>query len=103
MAAPDPTPDIAAIANDVLAALASKKQIPQFSSRPGGLSLSDAYRVMRALRAAFEGRGEKITGRKIGFTNYGMWKAFGVDGPDLGLRHRSHHERPWSGGRSAHR
>ena len=84
MTASDQTPDIAAIARDVVAALASRKQIPQFSSRPGGLSLGDAYQVTRALRAAFEARGEKITGRKIGFTNFGMWKAFGVDAPVWG-------------------
>jgi 2-oxo-3-hexenedioate decarboxylase len=84
MAAPNPTPDVAAIANNVLAALANKKQIPPFSARPGGLSLADAYRVTPLLRAAFEERGEKITGRKIGFTNSGMWKAYGVDAPIWG-------------------
>jgi 2-oxo-3-hexenedioate decarboxylase len=84
MAARDQTPDVAAIADDVLAALASKRQIPPFSSRPGGLSLSDAYRVTPLLRSAFETRGEQITGRKIGFTNSGMWKAYGVDAPIWG-------------------
>jgi 2-oxo-3-hexenedioate decarboxylase len=84
MASTDHAPDVTAIANDVLAALASKKQIAQFSSRPGGLNMSDAYRVTQALRAAFEARGEKIVGRKIGFTNFGMWKAFGVDAPVWG-------------------
>jgi 2-oxo-3-hexenedioate decarboxylase len=84
MAASDHTPDIAAIANEVLTALAGKKQIPPFSSRPGRLSLGDAYRVMPVLRAEFEARGEKITGRKIGFTNSGMWKAYGVDAPIWG-------------------
>jgi 2-keto-4-pentenoate hydratase len=77
MSGPNPTPEVASIALDVLAALANKKQIPPFSSRPGGLSLSDAYRVTPLLRGAFEARGEKITGRKIGFTNSGMWKAYG--------------------------
>jgi 2-oxo-3-hexenedioate decarboxylase len=84
MASFEHAPDVAAIANDVLAALASKKQIAQFSSRPGGLDLADAYRVAPLLRAAFEARGEKIAGRKIGFTNYGMWKAFSVDAPIWG-------------------
>ena len=84
MAAPVDSPDLAAVANDVLAALASKKQIAPFSSRPGGLGLGDAYRVTPLLRTAFEARGEKITGRKIGFTNSGMWKAYGVDAPIWG-------------------
>jgi 2-oxo-3-hexenedioate decarboxylase len=84
MAAPNHTPDVAAIAGDVLAALANNKQIAPFSSRPGGLSLGDAYRVTPVLRSAFEARGEKITGRKIGFTNSGMWKTYGVDAPIWG-------------------
>jgi 2-oxo-3-hexenedioate decarboxylase len=84
MAARDQTPDVAAIADDVLAALANKEQISPFSSRPGGLGLGDAYRVTPLLRSAFETRGEKITGRKIGFTNSGMWKAYGVDAPIWG-------------------
>jgi 2-oxo-3-hexenedioate decarboxylase len=80
----DHTLDVVAIAGDVLAALASKRQIPPFSSRPGGLNLADAYRVTPQLRTAFETRGEKIAGRKIGFTNSGMWKAYGVDAPIWG-------------------
>jgi len=84
MTASNPTPDVAAIAGEVLAASASKKQIPPFSSRTDGLSLSDAYRVTPMLRSAFETRGERITGRKIGFTNTRMWKAYGVDAPIWG-------------------
>ena len=84
MAAPVSQPDVAVIAGDVLTALADKTQISPFSSRPGGLSLADAYRVTPLLRAAFEARGEAITGRKIGFTNRDMWRAFGVDAPVWG-------------------
>ena len=84
MPASNSTPDVEAIANDVLAALANKKQIPAFSSRPDRLTLGDAYRVTPLLRTAFETRGEKIVGRKIGFTNSGMWKAYGVDAPIWG-------------------
>src|SRR5580692_2875834 len=76
--------DLKAIAADVEAALASHVQISTFSSRPGGLALADAYRVLPLLRAAFEARGEKITGRKIGFTNRAMWKPYGVDAPIWG-------------------
>src|SRR5262249_59307780 len=44
----------------------------------------DAYRLTALLRAAFEARGEKITGRKIGFTNRQMWAAHGVKAPIWG-------------------
>jgi hypothetical protein len=76
--------DIKAVANEVVASLASHRQILTFSSRPVGLTLAQAYRVTPLLRAAFEARGEKITGRKIGFTNREMWKVYGVQSPIWG-------------------
>ena len=76
--------DVKAVANEVVASLAGHRQIPIFSSRPGGLTLPHAYRVTPLLRAAFEARGEKITGRKIGFTNREMWKVYGVQSPFWG-------------------
>jgi 2-oxo-3-hexenedioate decarboxylase len=77
-------PDITKVAEEVLIALADRAQIQTFSSRPGGLNLAQAYQVTPLLRAAFESRGETITGRKIGFTNRQMWKPFGVDSPVWG-------------------
>lgn len=77
-------PELRSVADDVLASLRSHRQIPTFSSRPGGFDLSDAYRVMPLLRADFEARGEKIVGRKIGFTNREMWKVYGVNSPIWG-------------------
>lgn len=75
---------IEAIANEVIASLSTHSQIPTFSSRPEGFTLAQAYRVTPLLRAAFETRGERITGRKIGFTNREMWEAFGVASPVWG-------------------
>lgn len=76
--------EIEGVANEVIVSLSNRCQIRPFSSRPGGLTLTDAYRVTPLLRAAFEARGERITGRKIGFTNRQMWKAFGVESPIWG-------------------
>ena len=76
--------EIEAVAKEVITSLSNHSQIPSFSSRPGGLSLAHAYRVTPLLRAAFEARGEKITGRKIGFTNRQMWSVFGVEFPIWG-------------------
>src|SRR5476649_2054562 len=76
--------DLKAVAGEVVASLASHRQIPTFTSRPGGLTLVDAYRVTPLLRAAFEARDEKITGRKIGFTNRKMWKVYSVEAPNWG-------------------
>ena len=45
-------PEIDAIAREVLTSLSSHSQIPPFSSRPGGLTLTQAYSVTPMLRAA---------------------------------------------------
>src|ERR1700748_1545531 len=78
------TSKIKAIADEAFAAIAEHRQIPTFSSRPEGLTLAEAYRVTPLIRDRFEARGEKITGRKIGFTNREMWKLYGVDSPMWG-------------------
>lgn len=86
-------PDLNAIAEDVLASLGSHRQIPTFSSRPGGLTVDQAYQVIALVRAAFEARGEKIVGRKIGFTNREMWSVYGVHSPIWGyVTDRSVHQ-----------
>ncbi len=85
--------ELTAIADDVLAALRDHRQIPTFSSRAAGLTLDQAYQVSALLRTALEQRGEKIVGRKIGFTNREMWKVFGVQSPIWGyVTNRSTHE-----------
>jgi len=84
MAAPAEAFEPEAVADEVVAALAGRCQIQPFSARVGGLTLADAYRVTPLLRAAFEARGEKIIGRKIGFTNRDMWAVYGVDAPVWG-------------------
>ena len=72
------------IAEIIATALGGHTQIPLFSQSPEGLTVPDAYRVTPLLRAAFESRGEKITGRKIGFTNRAMWDVYGVREPIWG-------------------
>lgn len=76
--------DLPSIASKVITSLAGHGQIPTFSESRFGLSLEESYRVTPLLRAAFEGRGEKIVGRKIGFTNRDMWTAHGVQAPIWG-------------------
>src|SRR5262249_20202989 len=75
---------VEAVAKEVIASLSSGVQIPPFSSRPGGLTLAQAYRVTALLRAAFEARGETITGGKIAVPIRHMWTAFGVESPIWG-------------------
>ena len=76
--------DLEGIAADVITALDNQSQISAFSDTGRAFSLEDAYRLIPLLRDVFEARGEKITGRKIGFTNREMWKAHGVVAPIWG-------------------
>ena len=76
--------ELNAIAAEVVASLANHRQIYSFSRSRGALNTADAYRLTALLRAAFEARGEKITGRKIGFTNRQMWAEHGVQAPVWG-------------------
>ena len=93
MAAQTEALDVKTVADEVGAALAGHYQIATFSSRHGGLTLAQAYRVTAQLGAAFEAHGEKITGRKIGFTNREMWKVYGVQSPIWGyITDRTTHE-----------
>ncbi len=78
------TLDVEAVAGDVLTSLSRRRQIAPFSSRPAGLALDRAHRVTPLIRGAFEARGERITGRKIGFTNRDLWKVYGVHSPIWG-------------------
>jgi 2-oxo-3-hexenedioate decarboxylase len=78
------TPDPAAIAAEILDATAAHRSIAPFSSRPGGLSAADAAQVAVRLRDALVARGERLTGRKIGFTNRTIWPEYNIYAPNWG-------------------
>lgn len=72
------------IAAEVIATLGSGRQIAPFSGRSGGLTLDDGYRVTARLDRARNARGERVVGRKIGFTNRTIWPEYGVYAPIWG-------------------
>jgi 2-oxo-3-hexenedioate decarboxylase len=76
--------DVKLVANEAIAAIDGRRQIAPFSSRAGGLTPDEGNRVRPLLRKAFEERGEKIVGRKIGFTNRRIWPEYGVNAPNWG-------------------
>src|SRR5262249_17958927 len=78
-------PDHEAIATEALAAMDRARQIAPFSVRYPGLSLDDAYRISARLCALRTARGERVIGRKIGFTNRTIWSEYGVYAPITGL------------------
>jgi 2-oxo-3-hexenedioate decarboxylase len=69
------------VARDVLAALDNRRQIAPVSRRFPNFDLHSAYAVTAAVRRLREDRGERVVGRKIGFTNRTIWSEYGVYAP----------------------
>ena len=78
-------PEYEAIATEALAAMEGGRQIAPFSARYPGLTLDDAYRISARLCALRTARGERVIGRKIGFTNRTIWAEYGVHAPIWGF------------------
>jgi 2-oxo-3-hexenedioate decarboxylase len=78
-----PADPIETIAAEAFAALGGC-QIAPFSQRYSGFDLDAAYRVTAAVRRLREARGERVIGRKIGFTNRTIWAEYNVFAPIWG-------------------
>jgi 2-oxo-3-hexenedioate decarboxylase len=76
--------DTRAIAAEAFAALGTGCQIAPFSARTTGFGLDEAYQVTGAVREMREARGERVLGRKLGFTNRTIWDEYGVSAPMWG-------------------
>ena len=61
--------DLDSIAAELLDLLGTGRQVGTLATRHPGFSLEDGYAVVARLRALREARGERVVGRKIGFTN----------------------------------
>jgi 2-keto-4-pentenoate hydratase len=72
------------IAAEAFDALVHTRQISPFTTRPGGLSVDDAYRAMPHIRRRYEAAGAKAVGRKLGFTNRTIWAQYNVYAPAWG-------------------
>lgn len=75
--------EIGRLAAKLLCALDGQYQIEPFASA-AGLSLEDAYLLTARLRSMREARGERVIGRKIGFTNRTIWEEYKVYAPIWG-------------------
>ncbi len=80
----DNSPEPIATALEVLSALDQRRQIAPLSSREPAFDLASAYKVTAAVRRMREGRGERVVGRKIGFTNTTIWSEYNVHAPIWG-------------------
>lgn len=78
------TGEIEAVAAEALAALDAGLQIAPFTGRLADFDMEKACRVAAVARALRVARGETPIGRKIGFTNPGLWTQYGIDRPIWG-------------------
>ncbi|MCJ2067452.1 hydratase [Methylobacterium sp. J-030] len=85
----------AAHARTILAAHEHRRSIAPLTGWDPALDLPAAYRVAEEIRRLRAARGERVVGRKIGFTNTTLWDRYGVRAPiwghvyDTTLRDRS--------------
>jgi 2-keto-4-pentenoate hydratase len=70
-----------AIADEVQRTRGVPIQVSPFSLRHPEMDLSDSYWVVEEIRRRRQGNGEKVIGRKIGFTNFNAWKGYSITGP----------------------
>ena len=71
-------------ARTLLTALDSRRPTRPVSEYDPQLDLTAAYRIAGEIRRLREERGERVVGRKIGFTNRSIWAEYGVDAPIWG-------------------
>lgn len=76
-----PTFNLQAIAREMKAAQDDATAITPFTSRFSDFDLPAAYEVARLIHVARVAEGAVPAGRKIGFTNPGVWSAFGIQEP----------------------
>lgn len=69
------------IARELLQAHDQARRIASIAARTADFDLDAAYRVAAELMRVRRSRGSRPLGRKIGFTNRGIWALYGVDAP----------------------
>ncbi len=69
------------LAAELMDAEARAVTLAPITARTPGFDLAAAYAVQAAITGARLARGWRLIGRKIGFTNRGIWPLYGVDAP----------------------
>lgn len=73
------------IADELIAADASKELLPLLTGRYPGMVVDDSYAVQRAWTERKIAEGRRVVGRKIGLTSKVMQVATGITEPDYGV------------------
>lgn len=76
-----PEPKIGALAQEMIARRTAVRQGEPLTALHPGFDMPSAYEVALAMHEARIAEGAVPVGRKIGFTNFEMWKLFGVAEP----------------------
>lgn len=76
--------DSVTIAKELLTARYRVRQLPPFSEAAADFSVDQAYDVAAEILKSRRAAGESPVGRKIGFTNRGIWQEYGVSAPIWG-------------------
>jgi 2-oxo-3-hexenedioate decarboxylase len=82
-------PDLDAIAREMKEAQDACRQLQPFTSRVAGFDLGAAYDVARRIHRARVAGGARPVGRKLGFTNPGIWDTYDVHAPIWGYVYRT--------------
>ena len=82
-------PGMTPLEDQLLAALDAGTQIEPPSACGAKLDLDAAYAIAARIAARRRARGERIAGRKIGFTNRTIWPIYGVSAPIWGWMYDS--------------
>jgi 2-oxo-3-hexenedioate decarboxylase len=69
------------IATELLAALDGRRMVTRITDRDPDFDTAAAYGVSAEILRRRRARGETPIGRKIGFTNRGIWSEYGVSAP----------------------
>jgi 2-oxo-hept-3-ene-1,7-dioate hydratase len=80
----DPS-QIAAIADELVAADRDRTTVPLLTARNPGMTVDDAYAVQRLWAERRTDAGRRLVGRKIGLTSKVMQVATGITEPDYGV------------------
>jgi 2-oxo-3-hexenedioate decarboxylase len=72
------------VSRNLLSAFDDRVQIAPISKQNPQFDIDAAYRVTAEIRRLREARGERVLGRKIGFTNRTIWPEYGVYAPIWG-------------------
>ncbi|MCR9111402.1 hypothetical protein [Marivita sp. XM-24bin2] len=71
-------------ADTLYAAFHGNTQVPPLTTSMPDLTLDEGYRIAAAIHARRLANGDRVAGRKIGFTNRSIWPIYNVDAPVWG-------------------